>query len=129
MPPVKFFGFTNPATYLFFQWVHSGGGHNPATLVTAAMDAVDGEEFFEIDGDVSSAARDALAKMLGAIVDDLRTGAECDDLDPAAGPEPEWLTRALLAEALGQIDCWAVAVALMIDAGKWNPDDSIPEAE
>jgi len=127
-------GFINPPTYMFIRWVQDGGAHDPKKLVDSAMEAVENEKFFETDGDVSSAARNQLATMLDTIVDELRDEDWCGEADELYGDhwefpesEPEWLTRALLADALEQIDCHVAALVLMLEAGKWNPDVSAPE--
>lgn len=39
------------------------------------------------------------------------------------------LTNQLLRYAALQINFWRVAEALLRDAGKWNPDESVPEVE
>lgn len=129
MPETQFFGFTNPPSYLFFRWVRDGGGHDPEALVSAAMNAAEYEDGFQLDGDVSLAARDALAKMLGAIVSDLRAAAGCGAEDEPVGPEPAWPIQALLADAIEQIDCAVVAEALLMDAGRWGPDAEGPEPQ
>jgi hypothetical protein len=129
MPAVQFFDFSNRPTFLFFRWIRDGGGHDPGKLVAAAMDAVEGEEFFEIDGDVSLAARDALARMLNTALGDVLSDAavELDADDEPVQPESEWLIATLLRETAGQIDLHCVAQALLVGAGKWAPDTDLPE--
>jgi hypothetical protein len=78
------------------------------------------------------AARDALTKLLEPVLGDLRAAAECADYgesDGPVGPGHEWVARALVADAIGQIDLPNVALAMLAEAGKWNPLAGIPGAE
>jgi hypothetical protein len=133
MPKVQFFDFTNRPTYLFFRWVRDGGRQDPATLIRAAFDAIEQEDGYQIDGDVSLGTRDALEKMLYAALGDFAGDfGEPGFMDAAlesVGAREDWLSAVLVADAVERIDCQAVAVALLIDAGKWAPDNTIPECE
>jgi len=133
MPQVQFFDFANRPTYLFFRWVREGGGgQDPIALVSAAMNAAEHEDFFEIDGDVSSASHGALTKLLGTVLDGLCDAANCErheDTGAPVDPDPEWMMGALLFDAIGHIILSDVAQAMLVEAGKWNPDRDIPEAE
>jgi hypothetical protein len=127
-----FFDFTNRPTYLFFRWVRDGGGHDPEALVSAAMNAAEYEDAFQLDGDAPLAARDALTKLLEPVLGDLQAAAECVGYGDSDGPvdrDQEWMVRALLADSIGQIDLQNVARAMLAEAGKWNPLTEIPEAE
>jgi hypothetical protein len=96
------------------------------------MNAAEYEESFQVDGDLSLAARDALTKLLVTVLGDLQAAAECigvGDSDTAVEPGHDWMVRALVADAIEQIDVQNAAHALLVDTGKWNPETDIPAAE
>jgi hypothetical protein len=121
MPEIRFFDFTNRPTYLFFCWVLDGGGHDPEALVSAAMNAAEYEDAFQLDGDASVAACDALTKLLVPVLGDLKVAAGCagyGDTDGRVDSDPDWMVRTLVADAIGQIDLQNVSRAMLAGAGK-----------
>ncbi len=123
---VPFVNFGSDESFYVFNWVRR---HRDAqALVAKALDRVVKDETFEEGDDVSALARDELAAIVEEEVNEL-IGEETvyvwdfDDVDD----DVKALTIPLLAMAAGRIHYGAVAEALLIDAGKWSPEASIPE--
>ena len=128
---MQFFNFGSQETFHFFKWVTESGCLKTDELIAKAMQQVEGDEMFEMGVSVSDVARDKLAELLEEALDDVKM----DALDDIEGPEigcvwndPASLWKPLLTLAFYQIDCRAVAEALLIRAGKWAPDKELPEA-
>jgi hypothetical protein len=121
----EFFNFGSDETFHFFRWVCATC--NPEALIAAAFDeAKDIKDVLE--SSTYHTVRDQLGRKLGQILDDLGYdwGAHPDMCElfarnPLHGAPGESLFLPLLVEAMDRIDCYAVAEALMIRAGKWAP--------
>jgi hypothetical protein len=77
--------------------------------------------------DVSYVALDKLADLLANVLEEVVLDIPERDIGDVDN-DPVSLTSPILRVALAQIDCRAVAEALLRDAGKWAPDPTRPTA-
>jgi hypothetical protein len=127
--PTEFFGFGNHETFHFFIWICESDASLPDRLIADAFQKAEeklGDEEYEGD-DTCCIVRDCLLEKLR---DGILYGEIAPNLEPSARhlkigsvtPSPDSLLQPIFARALARIDCFAVAKALLIRAGKWNPD-------
>jgi hypothetical protein len=129
MARAQWFDFGNTETYWFCRWVRESGEVDVPALIAKAFEAVEGDEFFEMGVDTSYIARDKLADQLEEILDERGT----DDgvqWEPPGEPHVSFaaLSNAMLVAGFDRVDCKTAALALLMDAGKWAPDRTDPEA-
>lgn len=128
----EFFNFGNSQTYHFFKWVTHPNALDISKLVKEAFEAVEGDEWFQLDCP-SQVAKRKLAKKLGEILDELAGGWEATEVEGwdignvIAGSEED-LFRPILRLAVSEIDVYAVAEAVLVQQRRWAPDTDIPEA-
>ena len=124
MSRVQFYNFGNEETYHFFRWVSESGQVDPLELIDRAIREAGPDEELDKGAGVSSEVKDSLAEILSELL-----WEQAPDLDPDLGEYeigtvqdgPDWLLNPILSNALTRIDCQAVAVALLIQAGRWAP--------
>jgi hypothetical protein len=125
---VRFFNFGSDESYHFFEWLRQH--RDVPALVAKAMKEVEVNEWFKMGEDVSRVARDQLAGIVEEELENLiGDGTDYDPNFIEKADDVGALVKPLLAIASGRIDFGAVAEALLIDAGKWNPDPNPPAVE
>jgi hypothetical protein len=94
------------------------------------MQQVEGDEWYEMGMDVSTVARDKLANLLKDYLEEL-TGIDFTNPDDNIGAtqdrSTENLRMTLLAMSIGHIRFAVIAEALLVAAGKWAPDCTVPD--
>jgi hypothetical protein len=125
-----FFNFGNEPTYIFFEWVREAGLGDVQGLIVEAFDHAEktGET---VPGEgIGESVHEALAFILDDKLVDVLGFVSLEDGADACHPvSSATLTNQLLHFAALQINFWRVAEALLRDAGKWNPDESVPKVE
>jgi hypothetical protein len=131
---VRFFNFGNHQTYHYFEWLTRNGCVDVSALIQSAFAALEESTdhhvvLTEAAIGTSEALRDILARQLRSRLEealplkaDLWAGPWIGDVD---GSE-ESLWAPILYNAARDIDCHAVAQALLIRAGKWAPNIDQP---
>jgi hypothetical protein len=125
---MQFFNFGNGPTYHYFAWLQKNK-EDTAGLIRKAFDQVEKDDWFKMGECPSVVARDRLADLLEELFDlqiaevfteyvSFYDGPGIGDVDDSA----ESLALPLFMEAARSISFTIVAHALLIDAGKWNPD-------
>jgi hypothetical protein len=128
---IQFFNFWNRQTFHVFKWVSSSGQVDVKALIAQAFQtATEQEQPLEVD--TSHGVRDCLAALLQDIVeeavpDEASPPYAIKELGDVSG-DNESLWQPLLLDVVKQICFDEVAQALLIQAGKWNPDTELPEA-
>jgi hypothetical protein len=129
MATIQFFNFGNGPTYHYFAWLRESGLVDVKDIVRTACAAVEGDRWDGIGECPSIVARDKLATMLRGILEEklgeALPGCASVTEPPRIGDVDaslQSLFRPFVREAAGRIDFDKVAVALLIDAGKWDPD-------
>jgi hypothetical protein len=137
---VEFFNFGNDETFHFFKWICESVPAGPERLITDAFRQSEQRDDDEIPGeDVCYIVRSRLTATLERILWE----EVAPDLDPDIGvvnvqigviprtehgkPSADLLLQPILSLALQRINLAAVAEALLIRAGKWNPSKEPPE--
>jgi hypothetical protein len=135
---VEFFNFGNNETFHFFKWIcESEPG--PDALIAEAERKAETVEHDEFEWeDICFIVRNRLMTKFGEILFDIAPELDNDLLEIGKIETPLWshtadghadsLLQPIFAVALSRIDFQAVAEALLIQAGKWNPSKVGPEA-
>jgi hypothetical protein len=127
---MQFFNFENNQTYHFFVWLSESGYIDTERLITKAWEAVKDNESFKKGADGFSVAKNILAGELAEILVRLTAdlGATHYHIgEVECGTPLEMLSRPLLAHAMYEIQFFSVAEALLIQAGKRAPGETVPE--
>jgi len=127
---MEFFNFGNDPTYHCFVWLTEGGTTDIPALVKKAFDLVEGDDWFKMGEDVSTVAQDKLAELLEDHVCEtlgLVNLVDGPEIGGAVSGSAASLTDPLLMLELQQINFSVIALAILMQQGKWNPDKSIPE--
>jgi len=141
MATATFFNFGNQETFHFYKWIMESEQVNVNDLIAKAFTDAENDEWFKMGDDVCNAVRDALAaaleEMVARVANDVPTyqvmlTVEPQEVAPHIGdvwnsPESLWLP--ILALGLSSIDCKTVALAILIEKGKWAPSKELPEVE
>ena len=133
MSRTQFINFGNDQTYHCFCWLRDSRAVDIDALVREAVTQIQGETWFDIGMDVSTVSRDKLAELIEDQVnqqlDGLPGGLGADLGIGDIGTSAAHLFGPILRRALDDIRYDVIAVALLIAAGKWNPDRELPQAE
>jgi hypothetical protein len=140
---MEFFNFGNSQTFHFFEYVTKSGKVPVDELMAKAQDAIDEKDLDLYD--VCECLANEMVNVFADALDDAIDAAglscnlealQCGEWLPSEhgghirGEQEEAdLFRPILAEALEQINFYAVAVAILLSKGKWNPDNTIPESK
>jgi hypothetical protein len=126
---MQFFDFGNSVTFHYFKWVSESGQADPDALIGEAFRKAETDTEHFPGEDVCMVVRDNLAGLLTELLADVVPDVADDSAFPLGGVwnSPESLWKPILAHAIWTVDCQAVAEALLIRAGKWNPSKEPPE--
>jgi hypothetical protein len=130
MSKMEFFNFGNSATYHYFTWVRQCGQLNTAALIAKAFDRAATDRDMEVISiGTTDDVQEKLAGLLREILEDrLRDGVpgflgiEEHGYGEVRPEDPKSLWLPFVAEAADSINHFAIAEALLRDAGNWNPD-------
>lgn len=122
---MQFFNFNTTESFHFFVWLTESGQVDVDDLIAKAFKAAESDEFLGW-GCISDAIRNALANCLSTLLEELLPEA-CEESLIGVGVGQvrnslHALTEPLLSLAISRIDTQAVAVALLIRAGKFHPE-------
>jgi hypothetical protein len=129
---MQFFSFGNDETYHFFKWVTESGLVDVDALIAQAFKDAEDDEWLKRGFSVSSTLREKLSSILLETMLSQSPNLELVDPDLAChrvDDTGESLWMPILGLAFQRIDHGRVAEALLIRAGKWNPDKTIPTVE
>jgi hypothetical protein len=125
----RFINFTNVPTFQFLCWVRSGGLGDVKELIGKAFDMCEGDFFYKGGITPCLVARDKLAGILEERLGEV-PGVESagvpyvDEFVMEVDTDLEYgLLWPILAWAMSQVNYRAVALALLVEAGKWNPEE------
>jgi hypothetical protein len=135
MSKMEFFNFGNSATYHYFTWVRECGQLNTAALIAKAFDRVAADPGMEVlSVGTTHDVQEKLAELLREILEDRLLdsvpgflGIEEHGYGEIHPEDPKSLWLPFVAEIADSINHFAIAEALLRDAGKWNPEPLVEE--
>ena len=134
---MRFFNLGNEQTFHVFTWLTQAGEVDTGELVRQAFEAVETDEWFTMDLDVSLIAQDTLAELLTELLEGYMSDFDLDLKDwpigdvgvcDVNGPgKTRSLFMPILWEALSRINYSRLAEAILVSHKKWNPEKTLPK--